>query len=356
MKVLSTKDPSFLTVEKRIVIQLDPCAENPRQMREGNLFTMYTDRPGKFMFDSGNVAPPDDTDVFTLTVSCYDHSEQTYFIEGTGTPYQWDTTARACVLWTTREHYEYLGASDMKWDLTNKKFVDMLTEQAKKELEAVNNYLHGYTFMWKLEERRGWKKTYDDGAVDYGADYFEADSCFGYVTRKIEDFGFRGDVPVFDETGTFVEDEIKEETKTNKWKQEESFERFKDIIPKNEKDYYGKVVMFDDRANEFFVVEFGTGDNLDSHDIGEGYDDYIFAVRYAALDDGMPVAAVTEEFQKNEDPDGIGGIVEVGGGQWLLRRSEWEDGDIRRYIMDAMEFAGYLGDFDDVTCVATFNE
>jgi hypothetical protein len=35
------------------------------------------------------------------------------------------------------------------------------------------------------------------------------------------------------------------------------------------------------------------------------------------------------------------GLREVDGGQLLLKRKEWTDGDIRRFIREALDFVGY---------------
>lgn len=42
-----------------------------------------------------------------------------------------------------------------------------------------------------------------------------------------------------------------------------------------------------------------------------------------------------------EISDGTVGLKEVDGGQLLLSRKEWNNGDIRRFIMEALDFAEY---------------
>lgn len=120
-----------------------------------------------------------------------------------------------------------------------------------------------------------------------------------------------------------------------------SFERFKDVVPKNRYDWFGSVVMYDAEGDDFYNIAFGSGDNLDSCDVAEGYDDYIMVDRYE-LDGTMPcarvVACAVDDGYVDECTEGL---REVDGGQLLLKRREWTNGDIRRFIMEAMEFAGY---------------
>lgn len=120
-----------------------------------------------------------------------------------------------------------------------------------------------------------------------------------------------------------------------------SFERFKDVVPQNKFGWEGSVVMYDAAADEFYNIAFGSGDNLDSDDIDAGFDDYIMVERYA-LDGTVGSAYVVAQAVDDGYVDETTvGLKEVDGGQLLLKHKEWTDGDIRRFIMEAMDFAGY---------------
>lgn len=134
--------------------------------------------------------------------------------------------------------------------------------------------------------------------------------------------------------------------------EKESFERFKDVVPKNRDEWYGSVVMYDASTRAFFNIAFGCGDNLDDGDVNEGYDDYIMVERYSVkkghtFDD----VVISAKSDGSIDSD-TEGVIEEDGGQLLLKRSEWTDGDIRRFIIKAMDFIGF-GDIYDVIYIAS---
>ena len=124
----------------------------------------------------------------------------------------------------------------------------------------------------------------------------------------------------------------------------ESFERFKDVVPKNRFAWEGGIVLYDAASEEFFNIAFGSGGNLDADDIDAGFDDYIMVERYE-LDGTRGAASIVVDAMDNgfvdEDTEGL---REVDGGQLLLKRDEWTDGDIRRFITEALDFAGYGAD------------
>ena len=121
----------------------------------------------------------------------------------------------------------------------------------------------------------------------------------------------------------------------------ESFERFKDIVPKNKFDWEGGIVLYDEKSEEFFNISFGSGDNLDADDIDNGFDDYIMVERYG-LDGTIGLEfVVADAVDKGFVDDTTEGLREIDGGQLLLKRKEWTDGDIRRFITEALEFVGY---------------
>lgn len=121
----------------------------------------------------------------------------------------------------------------------------------------------------------------------------------------------------------------------------ESFDRFKDVVPKNKFEWEGGIVLYDAASEEFFNISFGSGDNLDSDDIDEGFDDYIMVERYEL--DGTKGSAliVVDAVDKGYVDGTTEGLREVDGGQLLLKRNEWTDGDIRRFITEALDFVGY---------------
>ncbi len=124
----------------------------------------------------------------------------------------------------------------------------------------------------------------------------------------------------------------------------ESFERFKDMVPKNKAEWEGSIVLYDAAADEFYSIAFGDGGNLDNNDLDAGFDDYIMVERYE-LDGTKKLAfVVVDAVDKGYVDDTTEGLREVDGGQLLLKRNEWTDGDIRRFITEALDFAGYGAD------------
>ena len=124
----------------------------------------------------------------------------------------------------------------------------------------------------------------------------------------------------------------------------ESFERFKDIVPKNKFEWEGGIVLYDAASEEFFNIAFGAGGNLDADDIDEGFDDYIMVERYELHGTLGSAYVVTDAVDKGYVDDSTPGLREVDGGQLLLKRKEWTDGDIRRFITEALDFVGYGAD------------
>ena len=103
-----------------------------------------------------------------------------------------------------------------------------------------------------------------------------------------------------------------------------------------------KLVYTDgDEKNTTFSYVVQIGGNLDADDIDEGFDDYIMVERYEL--DGTKGSAfvVVDAVDKGFVDDTTEGLREVDGGQLLLKRKEWTDGDIRRFITEALDFVGY---------------
>lgn len=121
----------------------------------------------------------------------------------------------------------------------------------------------------------------------------------------------------------------------------ESFDRFKSIVPKNKFEWEGGIVLYDAASENFFNIAFGSGDNLDADDIDDGFDDYIMVERYELDGTLGSTYVVTDALDKGYVDDSTPGLREVDGGQLLLKRKEWTDGDIRRFITEALDFVGY---------------
>lgn len=119
-----------------------------------------------------------------------------------------------------------------------------------------------------------------------------------------------------------------------------SFELFKDIVQKNKFDWEGGVVLYDAASENFFNVAFGSGENLDADDIDAGFDDYIMVERYELDGTKGSASVVVDAVDKGFVDDTTEGLREVYGGQLLLKRKEWADGDIRRFITEALELVG----------------
>jgi hypothetical protein len=128
---------------------------------------------------------------------------------------------------------------------------------------------------------------------------------------------------------------------SDKLQESESFEHFKRIVPQNPVPWEGTVVLYSPWCNTFFNVAFGTGDNLGDEDIDNGFDDYIMVDQFE-LDGTFGFGDVVNNIKHAGYAEGdMAGLDELDGGQWLLRHKDWRNGDIRRFIMEAMDFAGY---------------
>ena len=121
----------------------------------------------------------------------------------------------------------------------------------------------------------------------------------------------------------------------------DSYNYFKRIVPRNPVDWEGSVVMYSTINQTFFNIAFGTGDNLDGEDMDQGFNDYIMVDQFE-LDGTFGFGDVVNNIKHAGYAEGdMAGLDEIDGGQWLLRHKDWRNGDIRRFIMEAMDFAGY---------------
>ena len=75
----------------------------------------------------------------------------------------------------------------------------------------------------------------------------------------------------------------------------ESFEMFKDIVPKNKYGWEGGIVLYDAASEEFFNIAFGAGGNLDADDIDAGFDDTGVA-KFALLEPAADIGSLEQVF------------------------------------------------------------
>lgn len=121
----------------------------------------------------------------------------------------------------------------------------------------------------------------------------------------------------------------------------DSYDHFKRIVPRNPRDWFGSVVVYSTVNSSFFNIAFGTGDNLDGDDIDEGFNDYIMVDQFETNGEEKLEDILDHVMRTGYVDEYTPGVSQVDGGQWLLRRKDWRNGDIRRFIMEAMDFAGY---------------
>lgn len=114
------------------------------------------------------------------------------------------------------------------------------------------------------------------------------------------------------------------------------------MIPRNEFDFEGGVVLFSKDSDTFYHIWFGSGDNLDDADIEDGYDDYMNYESYRLADGVSFEDAVGLVKDAEGYLDEIECLEEEDGGMMLIKRAEYGDsGDIRDYLENALEMANY---------------
>ena len=102
----------------------------------------------------------------------------------------------------------------------------------------------------------------------------------------------------------------------------------------NTADREGGIILFSPKTLVFYEITFGSGDNLSAEDSAGGYDGYI-VVNTAKLVHGPGLEYLTVEPSD--------------GGDMLVRYDDYgRSGDIRDYLADALDFAGYCGSYDDL--------
>ena len=129
--------------------------------------------------------------------------------------------------------------------------------------------------------------------------------------------------------------------KDNGMQEHESFEYFKRIVPKNPLPWNGTVVLYSAWNGAFFNIAFGDGCNLDGDDMDQGFNDYMMVDQYV-LDGTKKLEDIIDQTKNAGYVDDLtDGLVQVDGMQWLLKHKDWNSGDIRRFLMEALECAGY---------------
>lgn len=129
--------------------------------------------------------------------------------------------------------------------------------------------------------------------------------------------------------------------KDNGMCEHESLEHFRRIVPKNPYPWEGGIVLYSVWNRAFFNLSFGSGGNLDDEDTDNGYDDYIMADQYTLRDPGLMEHVLSVARNTGYLDECVDGLEQVDGGQWLLKHKDWNSGDIRRFIMEGLTFAGY---------------
>lgn len=111
---------------------------------------------------------------------------------------------------------------------------------------------------------------------------------------------------------------------------DQQLQRFKSEM---EGDSSGGLLLFSPERQQFIRISYGTGDNLSSEDIEEGYDDYLYIV--------------IDEFNDGWEED-------IDGGQMLLKMEvEWNGHhNICQHIKDGLEFMGFT---EDVIVLQSFS-
>ena len=109
-----------------------------------------------------------------------------------------------------------------------------------------------------------------------------------------------------------------------------SFSRF----TPNPVPHEGGILLFSPKTLKFYEITFGSGDNLSAEDAANGYDGYI-VVNTAKLVHSLSLEDLTIE------PDD--------GGDMLVMYTDYgASGDIRDYLNDALDFAEYRGNYDEL--------
>lgn len=110
---------------------------------------------------------------------------------------------------------------------------------------------------------------------------------------------------------------------------EQQLQRFKLEMEGNSS---GGLLLYVPEREQFVSISYGTGDNLSSEDIEDGYDDYLYIV--------------IDEFNDGWEED-------VDGGQMLLKiEEEWGHHNICQHIKDGLEFMGIT---EDIIVLQSFN-
>lgn len=116
-------------------------------------------------------------------------------------------------------------------------------------------------------------------------------------------------------------------------------------IPENPFPFEGGVTLFSTDRNMFYHICFGSGDNLDSEDIENGYDDYMNIDAYK-WNGERPLMEVINNIRENDGYiDEVDGLKDIDSGMMLIKRAKYNNsGDIRDYLEDSLDFVNYGAD------------
>lgn len=126
--------------------------------------------------------------------------------------------------------------------------------------------------------------------------------------------------------------------KDNGMHEHESLEFFKRIVPRNPHDWEGCVVLYSTWNGVFYQIAFGTGGNLSDEDLDHGFNDYIIVTQHIPNEEGFSLGDVLTKIKNTGSADDVLGIRENDSAMWTLKHRDWGNGDIRRFIMGALDF------------------
>ena len=129
--------------------------------------------------------------------------------------------------------------------------------------------------------------------------------------------------------------------KDNGMHEHESLDFFKRIVPRNPCDWEGCVILYSTWSNMFYMLAFGSmGCNISDEEYAEGFNDYMMLGSYE-VEEKADLAHIITEIRNAGWIDNIPGLVESDGFCWTLKHKEWNNGDIRRFLMEGLNCVGY---------------
>lgn len=242
-KVLSMSDPLYNKVEEWVELHPDSDPLNPLEDWD-QIFEVWSQVPRELDgtknaedpteeiededgYGTGRYKPKDGYLIYP--VSAYIHSGiylslgsiRCMFGDSPGPGGRgWDTIPNALLMYTYKEKYESMCGEGTwmmirKWSedrehklIENRpakdwdEWYDYVESEASALVDTLNLSLEGSCYGYTTHKRVHYTKTYDDGTT---VDCWEVedgdDSCWGYLTDKVEDIDFPKDLPVFADKG-----------------------------------------------------------------------------------------------------------------------------------------------------------